>query len=85
MRQLSGAILVVIAAIGFGFMGLFGSWAMNAGVSVEMMLFLRFAIAGAIMSIILVGRGEGWPRGLARSACRCARRGRACCAGARRR
>ena len=63
MRQLSGAILVVIAAIGFGFMGLFGSWAMNAGVSVEMMLFLRFAIAGAIMSIIMVGRGERWPRG----------------------
>jgi drug/metabolite transporter (DMT)-like permease len=58
-----GSILVMIAAVGFGFMGLFGSWATDAGVSVEMMLFLRFAIAGAIMVVLMLVRGERWPRG----------------------
>lgn len=42
-------------------MGLFRSWA--AGVSVEMVLFLRFAIAGAVMLVILLARGERFPRG----------------------
>lgn len=60
-RGLVGAVCVIIAAICFGFMGLFRAWA--AGVSVEMVLFLRFAIAGAVMLVILRVRGERWPRG----------------------
>jgi drug/metabolite transporter (DMT)-like permease len=60
-RGLLGAVCVIIAAICFGFMGLFRAWA--AGVSVEMVLFLRFAIAGAVMLVILLARGERWPRG----------------------
>lgn len=64
MRQLTGSILVVVAAIGFGFMVLFGkAWTLDRGVSVEMMLFLRFVIAGAIMAGIMVARGLKWPRG----------------------
>jgi len=61
MRQLVGSILVIIAAICFGFMGLFRSWA--GGVSVEMTLFLRFAIAGIIMAMIMPTRRLPWPRG----------------------
>ena len=63
--RLMGSIFVVVAAVGFGFMGLFGSWATSggSGVSVEMMLFLRFAIAGAIMAALMIIRGERWPRG----------------------
>jgi drug/metabolite transporter (DMT)-like permease len=52
---------VIIAAICFGFMGLFRSWA--GGVSVEMVLFLRFAIAGAVMLAILLARRERLPHG----------------------
>lgn len=60
-RGVAGAICVIIAAICFGFMGLFRGWA--AGVSVEMVLFLRFAIAGAVMLAILLARGERLPSG----------------------
>jgi drug/metabolite transporter (DMT)-like permease len=63
MRQLTGSILVVIAAVCFGFMGLFGSWAMDAGVSVEMMLFLRFAIGGSVMALLMIMLRLPWPRG----------------------
>jgi len=64
MRQLSGAILVIVAAVGFGFMGLFGkAWTTDRGVSVEMMLFLRFGIAFAVMAGMMVVHGLRWPRG----------------------
>lgn len=61
MRRFTGSILVVIAAICFGFMGLFRAWA--GEISVEMVLFLRFAIAGCIMTLIMLARGLAWPRG----------------------
>ena len=61
MRQITGTVLVVVAALCFGFMGLFGSWVMRAGVSVEMMLFLRFAIAGMVMAVAMAVRGSRWP------------------------
>jgi drug/metabolite transporter (DMT)-like permease len=61
MRHLTGSVLVMLAAVCFGFMGLFGSWAMRAGVSVEMMLFLRFAVAGIVMAIAVIARGSTMP------------------------
>lgn len=63
MSRLVGSTLVVIAAACFGFMGLFGAWARDAGLSVEMMLFLRFAIAGVLMTLIMWCRRLPWPRG----------------------
>ena len=64
MRQFTGAILVIIAAVGFGFMGLFGkAWTTDHGVSVEMMLFLRFAIAFVVMAGMMIAHGLRWPRG----------------------
>lgn len=61
MRHLTGSVLIVIGAVCFGFMGLFGSWAMRAGVSVEMMLFLRFAIAGTVMAVVMILRSTRLP------------------------
>jgi drug/metabolite transporter (DMT)-like permease len=61
MRHLTGTALIVLGAVCFGFMGLFGSWAMRAGVSVEMMLFLRFAIAGVVMAVVMTARGSPLP------------------------
>jgi drug/metabolite transporter (DMT)-like permease len=61
-RSAVGAALVILAAICFGFMGLFRSWA--AGVSVEMTLFLRFAIAGVLMLIMMLVRRQRLPRGM---------------------
>lgn len=64
MRQFTGAILVIVAAVGFGFMGLFGkAWTTDRGVSVEMMLFLRFAIAFVVMAGMMIASGLPWPRG----------------------
>src|SRR4051812_40492064 len=61
LNRFTGTALVVIAAIGFGFMGLFRHWA--AELSVEMTLFLRFAIAGTIMTALTIARNERAPRG----------------------
>jgi drug/metabolite transporter (DMT)-like permease len=63
MDRFIGTVLVIVAAVCFGFMGLFASWVTKAGVSEEMMLFLRFLIAGFVMSIVMVVRGMRWPRG----------------------
>lgn len=65
MRNLTGILLVILAAVCFGFMGLFFSWPRTSAgrVSVEMILFLRFAIAGVVMSVILLLRGSRVPSG----------------------
>ena len=63
VRELSGFILVIVSACGFGLMALFDHYARAGGANTETMLFLRFGIAGAVLAGIMLVRRERWPRG----------------------
>ncbi len=59
-----GVAMVVVASVGFGFMGLFRHWADLGGVtSAQSLLFLRFAIASAVFVAVIGARRTPWPRG----------------------
>lgn len=58
-----GTTLIVVSAIAFGFMALFASWTRADGVSTEMLLMLRFAIAGVSLALWMMATRSRWPRG----------------------
>lgn len=58
-----GTLLVVVSAVAFGFMALFASWTRADGISTEMLLMLRFAIAGGSMALWMLISRSRWPRG----------------------
>ena len=53
-----GALLVLCSAVGFGTLGIFGVVALDAGVSIPAILFLRFALASLIVWAFLGLRGR---------------------------
>lgn len=61
--RLIGVCFVALSATGFGAMAIFAKLAYGQGVDVETMLLLRFAIAGALMAVIVRWQGLSWPRG----------------------
>lgn len=61
--RLSGYLLVLVAAAGFGAMPIFARFAYAEGVDLTTMLFLRFAIAAALMSLVMLLWRLRWPRG----------------------
>ncbi|MGD9689045.1 MAG: DMT family transporter [Phycisphaerales bacterium] len=72
MSDLRGVMLVVVSALGFGFMALFKSWAApgigpdgapTPGASTETILALRFTIASVVLFGIALVRGLALPRG----------------------
>ncbi|BCR04472.1 permease [Desulfuromonas versatilis] len=62
-QRLLGVTYVALSATGFGAMAIFARVAYAAGVDVATMLFLRFAIAAALLAAIMLRRGRRWPRG----------------------
>lgn len=60
---MAGFLFIVISAVSFGFMALFASWTRAEGVTTEMLLFLRFGIAGAALALWMLMRGMRFPRG----------------------
>jgi len=62
-QRLAGAAFVIVSAIGFGAMGIFGKVAFAAGASTAAVLFLRFMVAGAIMAGLMAALRLPWPRG----------------------
>lgn len=60
---MAGSLLIIISAIAFGFMALFADWARGDGVSTEMLLFVRFSIAGAALAMWMLFSRTRWPRG----------------------
>jgi len=63
MYRLVGFTLVVLSAVGFGFMAIFARFAYADGAGTATLLFLRFAVAGALMLALVLGRGLRIPRG----------------------
>lgn len=61
--RLIGLQCIFLSAGGFGAMPIFARFAYADGVDLPSMLFLRFALAGASMAVIMVARGSQWPRG----------------------
>ena len=55
---LRGGGLVVVSAAGFGLMPIFARYAYSAGVTVSTLLFLRFALAAALLFGYLAVRGQ---------------------------
>lgn len=60
---MAGTLLIIISAAAFGFMALFASWSRADGVSTEMLLFLRFGIAGGALAAWMSIARARWPRG----------------------
>ena len=61
--RLIGLLCIFLSASGFGAMPIFARFAYADGVDLPSMLFLRFALAGALMAAIMFARGSHWPRG----------------------
>ena len=60
---MAGSLLIIVSAVAFGFMALFASWARRDGVSTEMLLLLRFGIAGTALAGWMLATRARWPRG----------------------
>jgi len=58
-----GVAWIALSATGFGAMAIFAKLAYRDGVSLSTMLFLRFAVAGALLAAWGAWRGMRWPRG----------------------
>lgn len=61
--RLAGAAWVVASAIGFGTLGVLGKVAFSTGASTAAVLFLRFLIAGLLMSALMLALRLSWPKG----------------------
>ena len=63
MKRITGILLIAISAASFGTLAIFGRYAYTDGMDTFTVLFLRFTISAAIMTIILLLRKEPFPRG----------------------
>ena len=58
-----GVILIALSAASFGALAIFAKVAYADGAGTSAVLFLRFALAGAVMAAVAALRGHRWPRG----------------------
>ena len=58
-----GQLKILLSAIGFGSMAIFARFAYEDGVSTPTLLFLRFALAGALLLPWCLAKRLEWPRG----------------------
>jgi drug/metabolite transporter (DMT)-like permease len=62
-RHASGIVLVLVSACAFGAMAILARGVFAAGGNVPGLLLARFAIAGAILAVVMVALRRRWPRG----------------------
>jgi drug/metabolite transporter (DMT)-like permease len=66
-RRTKGIVLILISALSFGWMPIFGVWAYGqsgeAGVNTQGLLLIRFSVAALVMLAVMLLRGAAWPRG----------------------
>ena len=60
---MAGVAFVAASAIGFGALGVLGKFAFASGASTAVVLFLRFMLAGLLMSALMLALRLPWPRG----------------------
>ncbi|MBN8230412.1 EamA family transporter [Corallococcus macrosporus] len=59
----AGFLLVALSGASFGALGLFARLAYAAGTDMPTLLFLRFTLAGLVLTGVMVAKGGTWPRG----------------------
>ena len=62
-ERVTGAVYVALSASGFGAMAIFAKFAYQAGADVVAIGLLRFALAAALMTGLMLVRPRRWPRG----------------------
>ncbi|GAA5785353.1 DMT family transporter [Chitiniphilus shinanonensis] len=62
-RRASGILLILLSAVAFGLMPIFGTWALRSGVDTQGLLIIRFSLAAVVMAAIMLWRRARWPRG----------------------
>lgn len=63
MNKIIGILLIAVSATSFGTLAIFGRFAYDDGMDTFTVLFLRFGISAAFMTVILLLRRESFPRG----------------------
>jgi drug/metabolite transporter (DMT)-like permease len=63
MDRLIGIFLIIVAAASFATSPIFARIAYDAGANPNTFLFIRFAIAATVLTLIMIFRGLQWPRG----------------------
>lgn len=61
--RLVGVLLIALSASCFGAMAIFARFAYADGADAVAILFLRFALATAILTVVMLATGRKWPRG----------------------
>ena len=61
MKKLIGILLIAISAASFGTLAIFGRFAYADGMDIYTVLFMRFGVAAAFMTIVLLLRKEHFP------------------------
>ena len=61
--RVRGAVFVIASTVGFGTLGILGKLAYAGGASTVTVLFLRFFLAGLVMTAVMQARRLVWPRG----------------------
>ena len=61
MKKLIGILLIAISAASFGTLAIFGRYAYADGMDIYTVLFMRFGVAAAFMTIVLLLRKEHFP------------------------
>lgn len=62
-ERLAGALYVTVSAMSFGAMAIFARFAYSSGADVVSVLFLRFVIAAALMTAVMIAMRQRWPSG----------------------
>lgn len=62
-QRMSGALWILASATAFGALAIFARYAFADGITIPTLLFLRFAIAGAVMACYMFVTRARWPRG----------------------
>jgi drug/metabolite transporter (DMT)-like permease len=62
-QRIAGTLWVIASAAGFGAMAIFAKLAYGDGINLPTLLFLRFLMAGTVMSALVVTTVMPWPRG----------------------
>ncbi|ASD62625.1 EamA family transporter [Bdellovibrio bacteriovorus] len=58
--RLRGSLEISVASVGFGFLGIFGTWAFESGMKVGELLSYRFALAAVLLWIFLLLFRPSW-------------------------
>lgn len=63
MNRILGALLIIVSAVSFGTLAIFGRYAFADGIDIFTLLFLRFTLAAIAIAGLLILRRERLPRG----------------------